>query len=880
MNSKYAKIVLTLLIVLGWTTANAQEEERIPFTEGKKYVLGGVDITGDITFNPNTVLTFAGLQIGEEVTVPGESIRNGIKKLGKLNLFSKIDYYVTEIKNDTIFLELAINEYPKLNEAKIVGLKKAKTEEVIKEAQLTKGKIVSDNLVTTTKNSIENKFKKDGYYNAKTNINVVKDTSDVNQVNMVVHVDRGEKTKISAITFEGNEKLSDKRLRRAMKNTKVRNPIRFWKGSKFIPEKYKEDLTGIVNAYKEKGYRDARIVRDTITHEQNKNRIAIDIKVEEGRQYYFGNIKFLGNSVYTTQDLQRLLGINKGDIYNGVLLEKRIADKTKPDAEDITNLYQNNGYLFSSINAVETRTYNDTIDFEIRIIEGPIAYFNKIVVVGNHKTNDEVIYRELRTRPGAKYSKDDIVRTVRELGQLNFFDPETIRPDLKNVDPAAGTVDVEWSVTEKGSSQIELQGGYGGGGFIGTVGISLNNFSLRNVFNKEAWQPLPMGDGQKLSLRAQASTYFRTYSLSFQEPWFGGKKNIQFFGSLSHSKQYYANYGQTGRIDIQRDRNFTITSASIGITKRLNWPDNDFWLSNSISYQFYDLSNYNTRLFTFGNGSSRNFAYTFGLTRSNKGYHPIYPTYGSEFSFSAKLTPPYSLFNNVDYANLGNQREFKRQYTGDGEFINGEWVSNGQYLDASGNPVSNWQDAAADQSKVDQEKFNWLEYYKIKFKADWYTKIYGNLVLRTNGEFGFLGAYNSNRGIVPFERYFLGGDGMANFSMDGRDVVALRGYGNYSLSSEDGGTIYNKFSMELRYPISLSGNATIFALTFLEAGAAYDNFKQYNPFQLKRSAGFGLRVFMPAFGLLGIDFGHGFDPIPGATQKNGWETHFIIGQNF
>ena len=584
--------------------------------------------------------------------------------------------------------------------------------------------------------------------------------------------------------------------------------------------------------------------------------------------------------------MRNILGIKKGDVYNGVLLEKRIADKSKPDGEDITNLYQNSGYLFSNINAVEVKTYNDTIDFEIRIVEGPLAYFNKITVIGNDKTNDNVIYRELRTKPGQKYSKEELVRTIREIGQLGYFDPEAIEPIFKNVDAGAGTVDIEYKLVEKGSSQIELQGGYGGGGFIGTLGLSFNNFSARNIFKKDAYKPLPMGDGQKVALRLQGSSYFQTYSLSFTEPWFGGKKPIQFSSSLAYSKQF-ANTSS----GVDKSRNFNIISASVGIAKRLTVPDDFFVLSQSLSFQYYDLNNYNIGLFTFGDGSSRNLAYTIGLSRNNKGINPIFPMYGSEFSISGKFTVPYSLFNNVDYADLKNQAEYKLKYvTGSNITIQptaeGQIPQNGDYIAETYENsniyevVNDYTKASVDQGKVDQKRFNWLEYYKIKFKADWFTKIYGKLVLRTLSEFGYLGAYNNDRGLVPFERFFVGGDGLANFAQDGREVIQLRGYPNNSLSTDDGGPIYNKFSLELRYPITLKAAASIYVLGFVEGGNAYDSFSKYNPFQLKRSAGAGLRIFMPAFGLLGIDFGYGFDPLTGQTKANGLETHFIIGQQF
>ncbi len=889
-------IQLFFAIVFFGSISQVNAQDRVPFDQGTTYILAEVLVTGKVSYNQQTIVTFTGLEKGQQITVPGEEISAAIKKLGKLGLFSDINFYVNKIAGDSIYVELNINELPKLSEVKFVGVKKSKVEGLIKDNGLTKGKIVNENLITTTKNYIESKYKKDGYFNTKVNLNVTADTIG-NQVKMLINIDKGDKVKIKEIVFSGNEKMSDKKLRKAMKNTKQKNPLRILKGSKFIKDKYKEDLESIVEKYKEKGFRDARVVTDSVVYNKKDNNLSININLEEGNKYYFGNIKFLGNTIYTDEGLRRMLGIKKGDTYNGVLLEKRIADKSKPDGDDITNLYQNNGYLFSNINAVETRTSNDTIDFEIRVVEGPLAYFNKITVVGNDKTNDQVIYRELRTRPGQKYSKEDLVRSVREIGALGFFDPEAIDPKFKNVDGAAGTVDIEYNVVEKGSSQIELQGGYGGGGFIGTLGLSFNNFSARNLFNKQAYRPLPMGDGQKVALRLQGSTFFQTYSLSFSEPWFGGKKPVSFSTSLSYSKQFLNNF-QSGGVD--KSKSFNIISLSIGLAKTLTVPDDSFVLSQAVSFQFYDLNNYNTGLFTFGNGSSRNLAYNVGLSRNNKGLNPIFPTYGSEFSLSGKFTPPYSLLNGVDYAKLGDLTENKLRYDTATPVVvtptsDNSTVQQGDYLlantDANGNIVNyskvlDPQDASADPAKVDQRKFNWLEYYKVKFKADWYTTVYKKFVLRTLGEFGFLGNYNKDRGFVPFERFFLGGDGLANFALDGREVIQLRGYPNQSLTpidnggGQNGATIYNKFSFELRYPITLKQSASIYALTFFEAGAGFDETKKYNPFQLQRSAGFGLRVFMPAFGLLGIDFGHGFDAIEGGTQKNGWETHFIIGQQF
>lgn len=825
---------------------------------GTRYSIRSITVTGAQSFNENTVIAFTGLKIGDRIYIPGEKLSNVTKKLWQQNLFSDIAFYVTAIDGNEVDLELYIVELPKLNEIKIVGVRKGKAKEIIKDNDLVKGTKITKNLITTTKNYIRDKYKSQGYFNT----NVIFSTTpaldssgvEIGQ-DMTINIDRGEGVKVKSIVFEGNEAFSDKKLRRYMKNVKRKRALRFYKKSKFTEELFEEDKTRLISKMKENGYRDARVLDDTLTVIDEKN-IALNIEVEEGKKYYFGDIRFIGNSVYTDAFLRQYLGIGKGETYNGTLLKERIEDNTDPDAADLTNLYQNNGYLAVRINPVEVAVRNDTIDFEIRILENKEFYFDHVTVVGNDKTNDHVIYRELRTRPGQKYSKRNVIRTVRELGQLGFFDAEQLSPNFKNVDQNNGLVDLEYSVIEKGSSQIELQGGYGGGGFVGTLGLSFNNFSLRNIFNKEAYKPLPMGDGQRLSLRAQASSFYQTYSLSLTEPWLGGKKPVQLSTSFSHTVQYLFNFNTRER---DSDRRFLITGGSVGLAKRLQWPDDYFQLSQAISFQHYNLKNYNTGLFTFGDGFSNNLAYTIGLARNSTSANPIYPRFGSEFSVSAKLTPPYSAFGGSDYSALAQEREELSDFL----VINPDDVDTQERI-----------------SEIDQERFKWLEYYKIKFKGSWYTTLVGDLVLKSNAEFGFLGAYNQDRGVPPFERFFLGGDGLGAFSLDGREVIQLRGYPNQSLSTNDGNTIYNKFSLELRYPVTLKQLASIYVLAFAEGGGAYEGFRNYNPFALNRSAGAGIRIFMPAFGLLGIDFGYGFDPILGGNTKNGWETHFIIGQQF
>jgi len=837
------KFLIGILLIINGFLSFSQE---IDYQKGNFYTINEINVSGLKSFNEQTVVAYTGLSKGQKIRIPGEEISQVINKLWKLELFSDINFYLTKVEGEKANIEISIKELPSLSEFTITGLKKSKKETIIDDIEIKKGQKITENFIETTKNYIVNKYKKNGFLNTKVYIDTKPDTVGINNEKMLINIDLGDRVKISSINFTGNEIISSKKLKKQMKKTKTKLPVRFWKKSKFIEEDYKNDLTTIVDYYKERGYRDARIITDSVL--VDKNKIDLNIQINEGNKYYFGEINFLGNSVYSDELLSRALGLYKGDTYNGVLLKKRIADDSKPDGEDITNLYQNNGYLFSTINPVEISAENDTINFEIRINEGKPAYFNKISVVGNDRTNDNVIYRELRTKPGELYSKDKIVRTVRELGQLGFFDPEQISPDFKNVDPNAGTVDIEYGLVEKSASQVELQGGYGGGGFIGTLGLSFNNFSLKNLKNKDAWKPVPMGDGQALSLRLQANRFYRVYSFSLSDPWFGGEQPVQFSTSFSHTKQYRYNFF-TGRVD--KSQSFEVTGASIGLAKRLRVPDDYFLLSQSLSYQYYNLNNYYTGLFTFGEGKSNNVSYTVALSRNNTFTNPIFPLGGSEFLLSARFTLPYSLWNGVDYANLGELEKFQ---------------------DNEGNP---------DQAKIDQERFKWLEFYKIKFKGTWYTRLIEKLVLRAHTEFGFIGAYDNDRGVIPFDRFFLGGDGMSQYAMDGREMISLRGYPNQSLSSVNGSTIYNRFSLELRYPITLKPAASIFGLTFLEAGQGYDNFREFNPFNSKRSMGFGLRIFMPAFGLLGIDFAYGLDNTnPSDLSPNGWETHFVIGQQF
>tara|TARA_R110002073_G_scaffold258681_2_gene421702 strand:+ start:1156 stop:3645 length:2490 start_codon:yes stop_codon:yes gene_type:complete len=804
-------------------------QKNIPFEKGKEYILGGMSVTGLKKFAPETVKVFTGLKIGESIKLPGDKLTSAIKKLYESKQFRTVDVYLSKIDGNTAYLQFDVQELPQLNDITITGIKNKKAKTLKEEAELKKGAMVTDNLLVTTRNYFKKKYTDKGFLKTKVVLNTEIDSSDVSLVNMRVHIDKGRKIKIKNIRFEGNKTVSDGTLRTAMSNTRRKFLGRFWKSSRYIDEKFQQDLENILDTYSRLGFRDARVLSDSISWNDD-NTINIDLKLEEGKQYRFGDIVYVGNKSFTDQFLNSILKIEKGDIYNGSALKERISGDGTPTSDDIQTWYQNNGFLFSSVNAVETKVVNDSITVEVRIREDEKATINRVTVVGNDKTNDHVIFRELRVKPGDLFSRDAIIRSIREIGQLGFFD-SNVTPDVKP-NYQDKTTDIEFSVIEKGGSQIELQGGYGGGSFIGTLGLSFNNFSIRNLFNKEAYKPLPSGDGQSLSLRLQTSRSFNTYSLSFTEPWLGGKKPQSLSFSIYSSKQFQLN-PQTFNVD--KNRNLGIVGVSVGLGKRLQWPSDLFTLSQTISYQSFNLNEYQFRVGNdiLSDGDLNNLSYNVTLGRNSAGPSLIFPTYGSTFSLSAKATFPYSLLSDKDY-----------------------------------------------QSLEPAERFKWLEYYKLLFKGKWYNGFTSKLVLMANAEMGYLGFYNKELGSTPFERFFVGGDGIAQFQLDGRESVGLRGYENNRLSTINGGTIYNKFQLELRYSISDSPAASIYTLGFLEAGNSYDNFSEFNPFELKRSAGLGIRIFMPAFGLLGIDFAHGFDPLPGSNIKSGWQTHFIIGQQF
>lgn len=807
-------------------------EYEIDYTNPRTFILKDIEVQGDTKFSKNQIIRYAGFSIGEEIELPGTKVNNAVKKLWRSKMFSDIDIYIKEINGNNVTLILDLVSVPELADIQINGIKKSQKEDIIKSNKLNPGVKVTNNLMNSTKNKIKDYYTGKGFPDAVVTFEhkLVEDTKD--KENLVVNVDKGNRVKIKDVIFEGNKELSSNRLRKVMKDTR-RKSINIFKSSKLIPEKYQADLEKVINEYKSVGFRDAKIVSDTIIKSDPKS-VIVKVKVDEGKPYYLGDVTFSGNSIYTSDQLKRIFSYNTGDRYDAVGINKKISGSDKDD--DIQTLYMNNGYLFARVFPVEKNVKNDTIDLEIKIFEGTPATLNKVTILGNSEAHDHILYRELRTKPGNLFSKTEIRRTLMELASLGYLEPTQITPDIKP-NQENNTVDIDWKVAPKSSSQVELQGGYGAGTFIGTLGLTFGNFSIGNLFRGEAWKPVPMGDGQSLSIRAQAGNGYKNYSVSFTEPWIGGKRPTALSTSFYLSQYGYTDaYGERAKLDI--------LGATIGLTKLLTWPDDYFRMSNSISYQRYNFNNYNLTVgnLNYEDGTSNNVNYTIGFTRNSAGPDPIFPEDGSEISFSASATLPYSLLGkNKDYASMS-----------------------------------------------DVEKFEWLEYYKIKARAYWYKQVAGKLVLRAGGEFGVLGNYNRKIGTIPFERFYLGGTGLSQSRFDGREIISLRGYEDSStgggqtgdITPTGGGTIYNKFSLELRYPITMSQSAKIYGLTFAEGGNVWANTADYKPFELKRSVGLGVRIYMAAFGLLGFDFAYGFDKGIGQTSASGWQTHFIIGQQF
>ncbi len=831
-------LLMTSAFVFGQvipTTTSSNSSENTEKQTGT-YVLKDIVVDGIKKYSAGQILRFTGLVKGETVEIPGQKISNAIKKLWETNSFSEVEVYVESIEGEQVVLKFYLQDLKELGEIKFTGkgIKKSQNEKLIKDNNLKPGTKITDNLISTLKNKIPQEYINKGFADAKITIQDKINAGDPNLVDWTIHVDKGRKIKIDKIEFEGNDNVSDKKLRKkGFKDTKQKRFIvGIFKPSRFIQDKYEADKKNLISYYNSLGFRDAKIVSDSVW--RNQKGFNINVKLNEGKKYYIGDITFSGNTVYSTDFLSKLLGYKKGDIYDAVGFNKKVGeDGGKDDDSDLKSLYMNNGYLFSQVIPIEKGVRGDSIDLDIRVREGERASWNKVTWSGNVTTHDHVILRSLRTRPGNLFSKRDIKRTYFDLAGMQFFDPQQIGQEVKP-NPQDNTVDVHWSLVEKGSSQVQVQAGYGGNSFIGTLGLTFNNFSLRKFLRFKDFKPVPQGDGQTLSLQAQAGVYFQNYSLSFTEPWLFGKRPTALSISLNNS---LVNYKDANGDSMKMN----IFSTSVGLNRLLEWPDNYFSLYTGLSFQSYNFKNYP---FQFGNesisyGDVQNFAVNIGLSRHSAGFDPIFPTSGSNIDFTLKFTPPYSLLNNKDYTTASTASKYK-----------------------------------------------WMEYYKVKMKADVYNEIIGKLVLRSTAEMGFLGGYNKILGAPPFERFYVGGTGLFGGRYDGRELIPLRGYENASTSgggSKDitpygGATLYNRFSLELRYPISMNQTAKIYALSFLEGGNTWNGFNSYNPFLLKRSAGVGIRVYMGAFGLIGFDFAYGFDKTLGGNQPSGWNTHFLMNQ--
>lgn len=824
------KWVFALALLATWL-APAAQAQQVAGEEPKKYELGGITVSGARYLDPNTLIGLTGLRVGDAISVPGEEIGKSIRKLWAQGILGDVSVTIARIEGSKIFLDYNLKERPRLSKFTFSGIRNGQKEDLTKKITLIRGKVVTDALLNNTRTQVRKFFVNKGYLDAKVNVVQVADSSLSNSVALRIDVEKGSKVRIHDIAFEGNNAFSDRKLRGKFKKTKERKPYKFLTAGKFQRNEYEDDKKALVEFYNAEGYRDAIVVSDTLVRDDKG--LALSIKLDEGPKYYFRHITWSGNYLYDDKTLANVLGIKSGSAYSKEVLDKRL--NYNPTGQDISSLYLNDGYLFFTIDPVETKVEGDSIDIEMRLSEGVQAHIKDINIAGNTKTSDHVLRRTLRTLPGDKFNRELLIRSQREIATLGYFDPEKI-----GINPipnqADGTVDINYTVVEKPSDQVTLSGGWGGfAGFIGTVGLVFNNFSLRKAGSLRNWTPVPAGDGQRLSLNVQANgVQYQAYSLSFTEPWLGGRRPNSFSFSLNHSVQ------RTGAaLDAASDQFIKVNSATVGLGRQLRVPDDYFTLSNSLSYSQYVTQNYPV-IPGASTGTFNNVTLNTTLAR-NSIDNPTYTRRGSALSLSLSLTPPYSL-------------------------LNPDHPSNNQ----------------------------WIEFHKWMFDASWFTPIVGKLVLNTRAHFGFLGTYNSNKEIGPFERFKMGGAGLGNNGggnfLVGTDFVGLRGYDDpgqtYAIPTaqgqQAGGIAFNKYVLEMRYPVSLNPAATVYVLAFAEAGNAFASYQNYNPYKLYRSAGVGARVFMSAFGLLGFDFGHGFDsvvPLGGAsTRQDPNHFHFIIGQ--
>ena len=820
------------------STAQVRNAPMLDYEHPKQYIINKVKVSGIKYLDPEVVASMSGLTKGDTIMIPSDYLSSTLKTMWNQRIYSDVQI-LTEPVGDSVNIEIVLRERPRVYDWKIEGVRKGQMSELLETLKLKKGSELSDFVLNSSKDAIRKYFAEKGFYNADVSVRLENDTTLENVVNVFFVVDRKNRVKIGKIDFEGNTALSDRQLRRSFKKTHQKS-INIFKGAKYKEKDYEEDKENLIDFYNSRGYRNATILSDSV-YRINDKRLGIALKVDEGNKFYYRNVSWTGNSVYETRQLNDMLGISKGETYDKKTLHKRLGIGKHADYEDmssISSLYQNNGYLFSSIDPGEVVVGEDSIDINVKIFEGKQAKINEVKISGNHRVNDRVIRRELYVRPGELYNRALLMQTIRQLNQMQHFDPEKTSPGIDLVPNSNELVDISFPLEEVASDKFEISGGWGSNMFVGSVGVQLNNVSLKNFFKGSEWRPYPHGQNQQLAIRGQTNgSYYKAISLNFTEPWLGGKKPNSLTVGLYYLDETDAYYAwQSG------NRHFRTIGVSVGIGRRLSWPDRYFTIYNEISYQAYNLKDWSSFLVT--NGTSNIFALKTVLAR-NSVDSPIYPRTGSEFSLSLTLTPPYSLFQkNVDYA---------------------------------------------DPNLPDYKRYKWIEYHKWQFKAQWYYPLTNNnkLVLMARAEMGYLGSYNKNK-PSPFEGFDVGGDGMSGYNVYGVEIVGLRGYENSALTpytyTADGradyARAYNKYTMEIRYPFILKPSSTIYGLVFAEGGNAFKSWKEFDPFLIKRSIGVGARIYLPIVGMLGIDWGYGFDKAVGQTERSGSQVHFIIGTQF
>jgi outer membrane protein insertion porin family len=826
------KALLILLAAALTGTIGAQSTPQ-------RYTLAGLSVVGAEHTDVQAIKLFSALEVGSSIEVPGIKISQAIHNLWDQDLFGDISIEVAERRGEEVYLVIRVQELPRLTRYTFEGVSRSEQETLRGKIELLTGRIVNENVIATARKRLRDHYVEKGFWDARIDIRQEADEGFANGARLVIAIDKGEKIRIGEIALQGVSQIDPDRVRRAMKDTKEARWYRLFKASKFEEGTFETSREQVVALYNAEGFRNARVVRDSVWRTPD-GRIGLALQIDEGTRFHFGDITFTGNTKYRSGQLDSLVGIREGEVYDLQRLEERVF--MDPKGGDLSSLYQDDGYLTFQAMPVEIRIENDTIDIEVRMFEGKQFRIGKVTVDGNTKTNDHVIHREIRTRPGDLFSRTNIIRTQRELATLNYFNPEAFGI-VPTQHPETGTVDIAYTVEEKPSDQIELSGGFGAGRVVGTLGISFNNFSARNMFRRGAWAPIPTGDGQRLSIRAQSNgLYFQSYNLSFTEPWLGGRKPNALSFSAWRSIQ---SNGQARKIDgvINEGRqSMEIMGLQVGFGQRWRKPDDWFVMQAALSYQNFLLDDYGV-FFSFSNGRSNNLALNLSIGR-NSISDPIFPTWGSNVNLSVRATPPYSMFRGpgVDYAAM-----------------------------------------------TEQERFKWVEYHKWKVKVEWFTPLTSSggenprtLVLRTHAGFGLIGQYNRAVGQSPFERFYLGGVFLSGFVLDGREILNLRGYDDLSLTAPDrntGAPAVAKYGMELRYPLSTNPSATIFMLGFVDAGRTWADGREFNPFQVYRSAGVGLRIFLPMFGLLGLDYGWRLDDLPSVPDMARGQFHFSIGMS-